>query len=114
MDVIFCNKDIELNRIEYNSFLTRRHADINYFASSPLNASNITVMKVSDVDVVRVRPELLFSIYKCCFLACFCARLRAELTLAQRRCGDGPEVAPPIVSPLGRFYPEKALYKVLK
>ena len=41
------NKDIELNRIEYNSFLTRRLRHINYFASSALNATNITGIGVN-------------------------------------------------------------------
>ena len=41
------------------------------FNESPENGHNpninIAVMKDSDVAVVRVRPELLLSIYKCCF-----------------------------------------------
>ena len=58
----------------YNSVRPRRCAHINSSASAPLNATKIAVMKVSDVEVVRVRPELLFLIYKCCFFTCFCAR----------------------------------------
>ena len=53
----------------YHSVLTRRQRQINFYASTPLNATKIAVMNVSDVEVVRVGPELLFSIYKCCFLA---------------------------------------------
>ena len=52
------------------------------------NGTKIAVMKVSQGGVVIFGPELLFLMYKFCFLACFCAsqcaqRLRAELTLAQ-------------------------------
>ena len=55
-----------------------------------MNATTIAVMEVSHGRVVMFGPELLFSMYKCCFFACFCARqraqrLRAELTLAQLR-----------------------------
>ena len=69
-------------------------------ASTPLNTTNIAVMKVSHVVVVMVGPELLFSIYKCCgfFLwGSSAKRLRAELTLAQCGSINGPaglEVAP--------------------
>ena len=48
-----------------NSVLTCQHRQFNSSASVPLNATKIAVMKVSDVEVVRVGPELLFSIYKC-------------------------------------------------
>ena len=69
----------------YNSVLTCRQHIINSSASAPPNATKIAVKKVSDVDVCMFGPELQFSMYKCCFLACFCARqrarwLRAELT----------------------------------
>ena len=78
--------------IIYNSVVTCRHITSNTSASAPRNTTKIAVKKVSDVDVSMVRPELLFSMYKCCFLACFCAsqrqqRLRTELTLA---VPDGP------------------------
>ena len=33
----------------------------------------MAVKKVSDVDVSMFGPELKVSMYKCCFLACFCA-----------------------------------------
>ena len=64
-----------------------RHIAIDSSASAPLNATEIAVMKVSHSRVVMFGPELLFLMYKCCFLACFCTsqhaqRLRAELTLA--------------------------------
>ena len=69
----------------YNSVLTCRQHIINPSASAPPNATKIAVKKVSDVDVCMFGPELYFSMCKCCFLACFCARerarwLRAELT----------------------------------
>ena len=84
--------------------LTRRHRHVNSSASAPLKTTTIAVMKVSDVVVVLVGPELLFLIYKCCFWAFFAQgrdskKLPAELTLAQRgSVNDGPvglEVAPP-------------------
>ena len=53
----------------YNSVLTRRHRHINSSASTPLNATNIAEMKVSHHGL-----ELLFWIYKCCFLEFVCAR----------------------------------------
>ena len=46
-----------------------------------MNATKIAVKKVSDFDVCMFGLELQFVMYKCCFLACFCA----ELTLAQIR-----------------------------
>ena len=72
----------------YNSVFTCRHIAINSLASAPLNATKIPMMKVSHGRVVMFGPELLFLMYKCWFMACFCARqcaqrLRAELTLAQ-------------------------------
>ena len=72
----------------YNSVLPRRHTHLNSFGSAPLNATQIAVMKVSDVEVTKVGPELLFLIYKCCFLVIFARgrdtkRLRAELTVAR-------------------------------
>ena len=45
-------------------------------------------MKVSDVEVLRVRPELLLSIYKCCFLACFCARLIRKAAKSRTNLSD--------------------------
>ena len=75
-----------VNRLSiYNSVLTCRQHIINSSASAPPNATKIAVKKVSDVVVYMFGPELSFSMYKCCFLACFCARqrarwLRAELT----------------------------------
>ena len=74
----------------YNSVLTCRQNITNSSASGPLNATKIAVKKVSDVDVCMFGPELLFLMYKCCFLASFCAsqrvqRQKAELTLAQIR-----------------------------
>ena len=58
----------------YNSVLTRRHRHINYSASTPPNATKIAEMKVSHHGLEIVGPELLFSIYKCCFLDFVCAR----------------------------------------
>ena len=52
----------------YNSVLTHRQRRINYSARVPLNAMKIAVMKVSDAQVVRFGPELLFMIYKFWFL----------------------------------------------
>ena len=73
--------------IIYNSVLTCRQNIINSSASASLNATEIAVKKVSDVAVCMFGPELQFSMYECCFLACFCAsqriqRRKAELTLA--------------------------------
>ena len=51
----------------YNSVLTRRHRHINSSASTPQNATKIAEMKVSHHGLEIVGPELLFSIYKCCF-----------------------------------------------
>ena len=53
----------------YNSVLTCRHRPIHSSASAPLNATNVAAVNVSHVEEVRVGSELLFSIYKCCFLA---------------------------------------------
>ena len=58
----------------YNSVLTRRHRHINSSASTPPNATKIAEMKVSHLGLEIVGPELLFSIYKCCFLEFVCAR----------------------------------------
>ena len=58
----------------YNSVLTRRHRHINSSASTPPNATKIAKMKVSHHWLEIVGPELLFSIYKCCFLEFVCAR----------------------------------------
>ena len=58
----------------YNSVLTRRHIHINSSASTPPNATKIDEMKDSHHGQVIVGPELLFSIYKCCFLEFVCAR----------------------------------------
>ena len=58
----------------YNSVLTRRHIHINSSASTPPNATKITEMKDSHHGQVIVGPELLFSIYKCCFLEFVCAK----------------------------------------
>ena len=58
----------------YNSVLTRRHIHINSSASTPPNATKIAEMKDSHHGQVIVGPELLFSIYKCCFLEFVCAR----------------------------------------
>ena len=73
--------------ILHNSVLTRRHRHINFSASAPLNATE-KLVKVSHHGVVIVGPELLFSIYRCCFLEFFvrgrdAKRLRAEVTVAQ-------------------------------
>ena len=70
MDIIL----LQLSRKKFNSS-----------ASAPLNATKIAVKKVCDVDVCMFGPEFKFSMYECCFLACFRARqrarwLRAELT----------------------------------
>ena len=71
---------------------------MNSSTNATLNATKIGVMKVGDVEVVKVGPELLFLIYKCVFFGIDAKRLRVELTLAQ--CGSvsdgpvGPEVAP--------------------
>ena len=51
----------------YNSVLTRRHRHINSSASTPPDATKIAEMKVSHHGLEIVGPELLFSIYKCCF-----------------------------------------------
>ena len=74
------------------SDVTRRHITISTSASEPRNAKKIAVKKVCDVDVSMYEPELSFSVYKGCFLACLCAnqrqqRLNTELTLAVT---DGP------------------------
>ena len=58
----------------YNSVLTRRHRHINSSASTPPNDTKIAEMKVSHHGLEIVGPELLFSIYKCCFLEFVCAR----------------------------------------
>ena len=44
----------------YNSVHPCRHIAINSYASAPLNASKIAVMKVRRARVVMFRPELLF------------------------------------------------------
>ena len=62
------------NILIYNSVVTRRHRHINSSASTPLNAMKIAEMKDSHHGQVIVEPELLFSIYKCCFLGFVCAR----------------------------------------
>ena len=54
--------------------VTRRHRHSNSSASTPPNATKIAEMKVSQHGLVIVGPELLFSIYKCCFLEFVCAR----------------------------------------
>ena len=76
-----------------DSWLNDNNPDItiNSSANAPLNAKKIAVKKVSDVGVSMFGPELKFSMYKCCYLACFCAsqraqRLRTELTLAVADC----------------------------
>ena len=61
---------------------------MNSSASTPPNATKIAEMKEIHHGQVIVGPELLFSIYKCCFLSLFARgsdakRMRAELTLAQ-------------------------------
>ena len=76
----------------YNSVVTCQHITINTSASEPRKATKIAVKKDSDVVVSMFGQELPFSMYKCCFLACFCAsqrqqRLETELTLAVT---DGP------------------------
>ena len=58
----------------YHSVLTRRHRHINSSASTPPNATKIAEMKGSHHGLEIVGPELLFSIYKCCFLEFVCAR----------------------------------------
>ncbi len=67
----------------YNSVLTCRPHIINSSASAPPNAKKIAVKKVGDVDVCMFGPELYFSMYKCCFLACFSARQRARWLKAE-------------------------------
>ena len=47
---------------------------VNSSASTPPNATKIAEMKVSHHGLEIVGPELLFSIYKCCFLEFVCAR----------------------------------------
>ena len=42
----------------YNSVLTCRQNIINSSAGTPLNATEIAVKKVSDIDVCMFRPEL--------------------------------------------------------
>ena len=84
------NVSPQRQHLSYNAVVTCRHITIISSASAPLNSKKITVKKVSDVDVGMFGPELQFSMYKCCFLACFCARQRAqrliaELALAQIR-----------------------------
>ena len=76
----------------YNSVVTYQHIGNSTSASEPRNAKKIAVNKVSEADVSMFGPELYFSMYKCCFFACFCAsqrqqRLKTELTLAVT---DGP------------------------
>ena len=81
---------------QYNSVLTCWQTIINSTASAPPNATKIAVKQVSGANVIMFGPELYFSTYKCCFMACFCAsqrvqRLRAELILAVT---DGPVANP--------------------
>ena len=67
--------DREIDNIYiYNSVLTRRHIHSNSSASTPPNATKIAEMKDSHHGQVIVGPELLFSIYKCCFLEFVCVR----------------------------------------
>ena len=54
-------------------FVHHDYRHINFSAGAPLNATKIAVMKASHVEVVRVGPELLFLVHKCCFLTFFCA-----------------------------------------
>ena len=42
-----------------------------HYLTSPLNATKISVMKVSHGGVVMFGPELLFLMYKCCFFGVF-------------------------------------------
>ena len=85
----------------YNSVFTCRHVAINSSASTPLNATNIAVMKVSHDRVVMFRQELLFSMYKCCFGVFFsesarrAAKSQTNLSTANGPIGAG--VAPPSV-----------------
>ena len=58
----------------YNSVCASRHKHINSFASAHLNASQIDVMKGSHWRKWMVGPEILFSIYQCCFLVVFCVK----------------------------------------
>ena len=57
-----------------DAVLTRRHIHINSSASTTPNATKIAEMKDSHHGQVIAGPELLFSIYKCCFLEFVCAR----------------------------------------
>ena len=58
----------------YNSVCARRHKHINSSPSAQLNATQIAVMKGSHWRTWMVGPDILFSIYQCCFLAVFCAK----------------------------------------
>ena len=60
-------------------FVHHDYRHINFSAGAPLNATKIAVMKVSHVEVVRVGPELLFLVHKCCFLAFFNFRKGTEV-----------------------------------
>ena len=65
---------VRLSSDLYNSVLTHRYIHIISSASTPPNATKIAEMKDSHHGQVIVGPELLFSIYKCCFLEFVCAR----------------------------------------
>ena len=47
----------------------------------------VLMFEVSDVEVLWFGPELLFYMYKCCFLA-FCMRQRAQRLRAELTCAD--------------------------
>ena len=74
MQCSYLNPFDDISIYIYNSVLTRRHIHINSSASTPPNATKIAEMKDSQHGQVIVGPELLFSIYKCCFLEFVCAR----------------------------------------
>ena len=87
----------------YNSVFTCRHIAINSSVSAPLNATKIAVMKDSHGRVVMFGSELLFSMYKYCFLACFFLRetvrtaAKSRTNLSTANGPIGPEAAPPSV-----------------
>ena len=74
INFFYTDRGMNLAIYIYNSVLTRRHRHINSSASTPPNATKIAEMKVSHHGLEIVGPELLFSIYKCCFLEFVCAR----------------------------------------
>ena len=83
----------------YNSVCARRHKHINFAASAQLNATQIAVMKGSHWRPWMDGPEIIFSIYQCCFLAGFSRsgsikRFLTQLTSTLRRSAGGTRGGP--------------------